>query len=68
LPVARRLYDELERYAAREMPVLWLVVWDKIDQDYGYLIQTPDRQGTFHCPEMPTASLPTLEAARFGLL
>jgi len=60
-------WDEKEWYANGSKTILGVVVQDRIDRDWGYVVLKPDDKGVKRAIDQES-SLPDMETARTGLL
>lgn len=66
-PLNDVIYDEKEWYADEARTVLGVLIWDRIDQDWAYVVLRRDPEGVFRAEDLEH-SFSNPEAARSELL
>lgn len=66
-PLGTLIVDEKEWYVGSSPEVLGVIILDRIDGDWNFVMLTPDDRGDFRAEETGT-SFSTIESAREALL
>jgi hypothetical protein len=61
------MYREVEWYATEDERLLGVVILDRIDADYSWIVLSKDKGGAYRSPWLSGVSLLTREAARQAL-